>query len=190
MTMSQMQLILDSAVRTSVNVSAEGPMGFRNGKPGDLTPLRFVKEYVQRNAAEGVNCPCCNRLVKKYRRKLNSGMAATLVWMVGEYLSRGGGWIDVQRDAPKKVLRSRELGKLRHWGLVKYEGTGACWAPTERGVEFVTRKIRVQSHALIQDNVCDGFDGELISIDEALAAKFDYNELMRGERALNTDRED
>jgi len=117
-------------------------------------------------------------------------MAATLVWMVGEYQARNGGWIDVQRDAPKRVLRSRELGKLRHWGLVKYEGKGALWAPSSRGVDFVTRKIRVQSHALIQDNVCKGFDGELISIDEALGAKFDYVELMRGGRPLQTFREE
>ena len=179
MTMSQLQLVLDNAVRAS----KEDPMGYKDElQPGPFTLVSVAKRYIRQNASDGVDCPCCGRLVKEYRRKLNSGMAATLVWMVGKYLGpEGGGWIDVQRDAPKRVLRSRELGKLRHWGLVHQEtGKQASWAPTQRGVEFVTRKIRVQSHALIQDNVCNGFAGELISIDEALTEKFDYTELMEG----------
>lgn len=156
---------------------------------GPFTMLRAARRFVEENAGDGVNCPCCGRLVKEYRRKLNAGMAATLVWLVGEWERTGRAYVDVQRQAPARILRSREIGKLRHFGLVaQKEGASALWMPTVRGVDFVRGKNRLLSHVILRDNVFQQFDGALISIEEALGEKFDFNELMAG-RVRNEKRE-
>jgi hypothetical protein len=148
---------------------------------GPFTLLGEAKWMVERNAQEGVGCPCCGRWVKEYRRKLNAGMTAALIWLVGEY-TRTGVWVNVQQQAPKSVLRNREIGKLQHWKMV--ENSGGRWRPTQTGIDFVNRLIKVQSHVLLLDNNMRGFSGELVSVDDALSAKFDYDELMgSGEEA-------
>jgi len=148
---------------------------------GPYTVVSIARRYVEKNAAEGVNCPCCGRLVKEYRRKLNAGMAATLVWLVGEWQRTNQQFVDVQRQAPARILRSREIGKLRHFRLVQQkQGASALWAPTQTGVDFVNRKNRLLSHVVLRDNVFQQYDGDLITIDEALGDKFDLIELMEG----------
>ena len=148
---------------------------------GPYTVLEVARRFVEENAGDGVNCPCCGRLVKEYRRKLNAGMAATLVWLVGEWERTGRAYVDVQRQAPARILRSREIGKLRHFKLVhQKEGASALWAPTPAGVDFVMGKNRLLSHVILRDNVFQQFDGRLISIGDALGDQFDLQELMDG----------
>ena len=36
---------------------------------GPYTVLEVARRFVEENAGDGVNCPCCGRLVKEYRRK-------------------------------------------------------------------------------------------------------------------------
>ena len=141
----------------------------------EFMPLSVARRMVKEGAEEGIQCPCCDRYVKQYRRKLNAGMTATLIWLVGEYYSTKN-WVDVQRQAPKTVLRNREVGKLQHWGMV--ETSKGKWRPTQTGIDFVNRRIKVQSHVLLLDNKMQGFSGQLVSVDDTLTSKFDYDELL------------
>jgi hypothetical protein len=95
-------------------------------------------------------------------------------------------WVYVQRDAPRHVVRSNEIGKLVHWGLVKQkpgEGTSArtsgLWKPTEFGIAFALGKVGVSSHIHLYNNIMVGMEDSTVMVREALGDKFDYDELMR-----------
>lgn len=135
--------------------------------------------------AEGSACPCCGQLVRLYRRKLNSGMAALLVWL--NRVAPDGGYVDVQARAPRRVIRAKDYCLLIHWGLIEpapnlgggRQGTG-CWRITAAGRAFASGVTTVPSHALVFNGECRGLDGQRISIRQALGSHFDFDELIRG----------
>jgi hypothetical protein len=145
-------------------------------------------------AGEQFGCPACDQNCKVYKRKLNSGMAAALCWMVKEY---SGDWINVPESAPRFVLVTKEYATLRHWGLVEKmpcdsgledeadqavvaaSGVTGMWRPTNRGIEFVNRRLRVPRHVFLYNNRLLRFSDEDTDIVEALGDHFDYEELMR-----------
>lgn len=137
------------------------------------------------NDKKGTCCPCCGQRCVYYRRPLNSGMAATLVWLVKTFRNFPD-WIHVQAIAPRHVIRSNEIGKLVHWGLVLLKPnddddskrTSGHWKPTEKGIDFVDRRIRVPKYVFLYDNIVQGFSDKLITIDDALGDKFNYAALM------------
>ena len=97
---------------------------------------------------EFLNATTPEQFAKIYKRKLNSGMAASLVWLVRTYLEKQN-WIYVWKIAPKFILRSAEIGKLAHWELAiqktneddDSKRTSGLWKPTEKGIKFVRRRI-------------------------------------------------
>ena len=161
------------------------------GKP--LEGLVAARRRVEEGLDAGIECPCCGQYCKRYNRKLNSGMAATLCWLVARYRSTGALWVHVQAVGPRYVVRSNEIGKLVHWALVEQRicepGGGASlggggaktsglWRPTERGEAFVDRRIVVPSHVQLFDNNVHGFSTTTVLIDDALGERFSYTELM------------
>lgn len=136
---------------------------------------------------DGTTCPVCTQLVKLYRRKLNSGMARILIWLVREAANYPEGWVPVADTAPTFVRRSNEVSRLALWGLVEDQPSdtparrnSGVWRPTDNGRRFALRTLRVPSHVLIFNNVIYGWSAEQIDIDGALGEAFRYDELMAG----------
>lgn len=135
---------------------------------------------------KGTRCPCCDRFSKRYRRKLNSGMARVLIWLVRETERSGDEWIDVPARAPAWVLRSNESGKMAWWGLVEVREnesdpsrkTTGDRKVTQKGFDFVYGRVTVPARVILYNDACEGFDGEDITIKDALGKKFSYAELM------------
>jgi hypothetical protein len=154
-------------------------------KPG--MTLGEARTLLAEQAVEGVECPCCGQFAKVYRRKLNSGMARSLIWLVKEFLETKDG-VEVQKQAPRQVMANREMGKLVHFGLAVIKGhdgdskkkTSGLWRPTDKGIDFVFDRVRVPRRVYLYDNKAVGSDDEMTSIREALGDKFDYGELMGG----------
>ena len=149
--------------------------------------LQDAIDIVEAGIDEGVICPCCGQYCKRYKRKLNSSMAAGLVWLV----HKAGGarnWINVQREAPRRLVQSFQLGTLKHWGLVEQKKnertekrTSGIWRPTELGRRFVINRWQVMpTHVFIRNGDREGYADETCTIEEALGEDFDYAELMRG----------
>jgi hypothetical protein len=144
--------------------------------------LAQVRAWLRVKRDEGVICPACDQHVKVYRRKINSGMARSLMLM---YRIAGRDWLHVPTQIGAK---SREEGKLAYWGLVEEEkvlrpdgGRTGYWRVTRLGELFVLNKCTVPKYARI-------FKGELVSLDsdeqvsivDALGTKFNYAEMMAG----------
>ena len=79
-----------------------------------------------------------------------------------------------------------DFAKMRLWNLIekneelREDGSNrnGLYKITQRGRNFVQGKTTVKSHVLIYDNRFLGFDGDQISIADALGEKFSYAELM------------
>lgn len=147
--------------------------------PGDT--IHVGKQWLRQQLDQGAHCPLCGQHAKMYRRKINSGMARSLIHI---YRIAGNGWVHVSAIG----ARSREEGKLAYWGLLEEQkatglhgGRAGYWRLTDKGIAFVRGNLKVEKYALIYDGRVYGFDGtEMISIKDALGTKFDYQDLMNG----------
>lgn len=151
---------------------------------GDDT-LATARAHVMAELDAGSICPCCDQYARRYRRKLNSGMAAILIWLAKQH-EKFGGWIDVHKTAPRFALRSNEVSRLELWALVAakpgddpHRRDSGLWAPTARGLQFVRAEIRVPAYAIVYNGIAQGFSSELTTIHQALGEKFSYSELMQ-----------
>lgn len=153
---------------------------------GDYT-LREAKQWLERNKEEGVTCPCCGQFAKVYTRKLNSGMAASLIWLVKRFHITND-WIDVPATGPIWVQRSRELAKLEHWKLVECKTepskrgarTSGLWRPTGEGIHFAAEEVSLPKYARIYDGMFLSHpDRGLTTIRDALGDHFNYDDLWR-----------
>ncbi len=146
----------------------------------DMT-LAAARDVLRTLVYEGHNCPLCTQMAKVYKRRINSGMAVSIIKM---YRSTGLGW----QHVPTTVgARSREEGKLRYWGLVEEEsgkredgGRAGWWRVTPRGEAYVQHKLALPTYALVYNSRCLGHEGKELYITAALGKKFNYNELMAG----------
>lgn len=148
------------------------------------TPLGQVREHLREHWHEGLACPACKQRVQLYRRKLNSGMAYALVVM---WKRHGTRWQDKTVTLRGVGAAARDESLLRFWGLLEEDtrpredgGRAGIWRVTLAGAEFVREQRRVQSHALVFDNVCYGLDGDPITIRQALGNRFNLDELLGG----------
>lgn len=147
----------------------------------DSTPLGVARDWTRKRAEDGVDCPVCTQRVQVYLRRLNSGMARSLIDI---YRVAGRDWCHV----PTQIgARSREEGKLAYWQLLEESpvprddgGRAGWWQITAKGEAFVRMQIRVPSHARVYNGHCLGLKGDPITIADALGTKFNYNELMQG----------
>lgn len=130
----------------------------------------------------GAKCPVCEQHVQVYRRKINAGMARSLIRM---YRAGGLDWVHL----PTQIgARSREEGKLAYWNLVEEEkilrpdgGRAGYWRVTKLGELFLKDQCTVPKYARVYNQKVLSLDpSEQVTIKDALGTKFDYNELMAG----------
>lgn len=166
--------------------------GYLPPMPGNT--LDEARHYVQQNLdGAGVDCPCCDQLAKRYRRKFNSGMAKCLIALV-QLNFETKTWVHSREvaafrsGAPRASANADgQLAKSRFWGLIETKPNtnpskkdSGLWRPTISGVAFVCGQASIRKTAVVYDNVLEGFEGETISINTAKRDHFDVQELMTG----------
>ena len=145
--------------------------------PGELinASLREARNWLRTRLPDGARCPCCEQFAKVYKRKLNSGVAWTLIHV---YRAAGTDWVDVLRAIPG-AKHNGDMGSLRYWGLVEAgPGRNGIWRVTDRGARFARGEISVPSHALVYDGTLIRVEGDPLWIRDALGDRFDYDTLM------------
>jgi len=149
----------------------------------ELKTLDNAIDYVKDHIDVGVECPCCKRFTKQYKRKLNSGMAYALVKIYK--ISKNNEYIHITNEEFPPIRY--EYSKLRYWGLLeckeKSVDTGGnnntgFWRITDLGRKFVEKKVKIKERIKLINGKFNGFDGGDINISQALDNKFDYDELM------------
>lgn len=149
-----------------------------------MTDQAFIDSI--RQSGKSKRCPCCNRLVKVYPRKLNSNMARFLILLVREY-KKYPRYYKTRELYPKDNKACSDGSYLVHWGLVdkadrsnQAMAPAGTYRPTEKGLRFAHGLERVPSHAhVIPPNTLVGWSDKTTDIKQALGKKFNYDELMR-----------
>jgi hypothetical protein len=150
--------------------------------------LESAKQHLRDNYKQGTECPCCHQHVKEYKRKLNSSMAYGLIILFKAHQRIGfNKYVKMNEEVAKLKIPSSniEYSKLAYWGLIeekpntnpKIKNSG-FWMITTDGQDFVQNKMMMRKYARIYNKLCNGFDGPLINIKDALSSKFNYEELM------------
>jgi len=156
-------------------------------KKSEIKTLEEAKQYLRDNYEKGTECLCCKQRVQLYKRKLNAGMCYGLIALYR--ISNGNDFIHIPTEFTKRKINNSntELSKLAYWGLIEEKKnedsskrTSGYWRITQRGIDFVNKKILLPRHALIYNGKCRGFTKEGVSIIMALGDKFNYDELMQG----------
>lgn len=146
-----------------------------------------LRQRVRDGLDDGIVCPCCDQLAKRYRRRLNAGMAAALCWLVRRYQADPR-WYSPTDEAPRYVVRiAGEFARLRYWGLIESQANddtakrcSGLWRPTSYGIAFASRTVAVPPIALVFNGDCHGLTGDPVHIEDCLGTRFDYSELMKG----------
>ena len=147
--------------------------------------LEDARMMLKSSLDEGAICPCCDQYARRYRRKFNSTMGRSLLWLVNQWMEIGGGWVDVPKHGPRWLVRSNQLPTVRWWSLIerapndnpKIKHSG-LWAPTQEGIDFALGRTRIPSYATTYGGEVLWLDGSLSTIHETLGRHFDYSEIM------------
>ena len=153
--------------------------------PAPTATLTEAQSWLRERVRKGATCPCCKRLAKVYKRKLNSGMAYFLIRL---YRVRGLKPTHINDFIGEQKMTASMVGGvlLHQWGLIeevpdddteKYKS--GVYRVTELGARFARGEVRVKKFVHLYDNrllkVSEGIT--TVSIQDALGDKFDYQEL-------------
>jgi hypothetical protein len=153
-----------------------------------MKTLAEARDEVLANLPDGSTCPCCGKHAQQYRRKFNAAMARGLAWLV-QYHETKRDWVDVPNEAPRWLLRTKQLSTCAFWGLIERKPNddpkkkhGGFWRPTPRGVLFARGRVSIPPHATTYNSKLVELSGDQIYIEDALGVDFDYAELMGARR--------
>lgn len=143
--------------------------------------LAEARRILGERAHDGMRCPCCDQMVKIYRRQVYAEMAKFLTQI---YRGAGREWCHTPSLVPE--LRGGDTAKLVHWGLIesmpgeREDGSKRTgwWRVTEKGEQWLHGRVSIPKYALIYNGEFLGFDGGPVTIHDALGERFDYRELM------------
>lgn len=140
-------------------------------------------------AGERVDCPCCDRPAKQYKRKVHAGMAAVLIAIYREGRRTKDGWVSVVDIYDQGWSGASDYAKLRFWGLIECfdrrtadENASGLWRITPFGKRFVKGTETIPKYVVLYANELIRVveDSEQVNIWDCLADEFDYADLMRG----------
>lgn len=144
-----------------------------------------AKNFLMKSWEKGVECPCCEQFVKLYKRKLNSGMAITLVRIYKNSLTNNNDWLHVKNYLREnRFSNSHDWTLLKYWGLleekavVKGEPNSGYWRITPKGEHFVLNSTEVPEAIYMFNQNLYKYSTDNTNIIESLGKKFNYYELM------------
>lgn len=131
------------------------------------------------------DCPCCRRHAQIYKRRLHYTIAWQLITLYK--LNGYADWINAVHLLMPGMHSTSDFPTARYWKLIERRplGTGddgkktsGWWRLTASGMGFVLGSATITKVALVFDDKVLDFEGEEITIRDALAGRFDYSALM------------
>jgi len=147
-----------------------------------------AKIFLRENWEEGINCPCCGQLVRKWRHSINSSIARTLIKMLLVETKTGNRWVHIMNQIGITTMYSIAT----YWDLIEPleypkidsllddKKSSGMWFLTEKGKLFVKGFITIPKYVNVFDHKLVGTEGKEVFIQDCLGKKFSYNELMKG----------
>jgi hypothetical protein len=146
--------------------------------------LEETRRWLWTRLADGEHCPCCGQYAKIYPRQITSSMAHKLILL---FKMHGFEWFHLPTSLAKLGIPARDEAFLKFWKLIEEAtekredgGRAGWWRVTGPGKLFISNILTVPRYAMVYDNHLLHYQGDNISIKDALKKKFDYEELMEG----------
>lgn len=147
--------------------------------------LAVERDRIKATRDEGTHCRACGQYCKVYPRRIHSTIAKTLIVMSRKY---GLNYFH-NNEIYQKIPNARgDFYKCVLWGLIEpkpFEGErddglsrNGMWRMTVKGIDFVSRQIRISKIVYLYDGKVLGFGAEEVDIVDCLKNKFSYEELM------------
>jgi hypothetical protein len=101
-----------------------------------------------------------------YRVEMTVDLVQVLEWMINE----GGGWIDMQRELPRRMLEKRTYNRLGFWRLIQRRETGTellragLWRVTDLGLRFWRGLVSMPQYLDIEDGAVVGEGPALVHV--------------------------
>ncbi len=150
--------------------------------------LEEARAIVREKAEEagGTVCPCCDKLVKVYRRKLHTEMALFLFKLFRKHQIYPR-FYSMREIFPSSNKAASDGSYLPHWQLVEKSDTvnnadapAGLYRMTDLGVRFVHNQEYVPSHVHLLNNKVVGWSDKKLNVEQSLGNKFNYSELLYG----------
>lgn len=144
--------------------------------------LLEAKKKLDEDVANGGGvCPCCNRFLKVYVRKL---YATPIRRLAVAYNRFGFEPFHILKDFDNK--HPGDFGKLRFWGLVEelpHDGssmkrTSGMWKVTGLGASFIIGNVKVRRSIMLESGEFLAFHGDLVTVHDIMGEEFNYREMM------------
>lgn len=172
----------------------------RPDRPPTPEEILRVRRYFAGGLDDGTDCPCCTRHARRQHRALGCGPARWLIELI--YLSEDG-----EARSTGEILKSLKGNNvsgsdatsiLPLYGLIVAAPdpktvenppppgsknipkgrTSGFWKSTKLGRAFALDKIKVPERIVTCLGVPEAFEGDPVSIKDALGKKFNYDEIM------------
>jgi len=148
---------------------------FDDGTRDFLKELR--EDWKIKIQGNGAVCPCCDRKGKVNMFRFTQTWAITLKWMFDH--QGDDGWVNVQRGAPRIVLRGKNYSMIANWGLIESQtNRSGVWRLTQEGKDFVQGYTRIPIKLFTYNNSAWGFSSEETSFRGCFGKHFDFDEMM------------
>jgi hypothetical protein len=152
--------------------------------------MQEAKNYLHDNWKKGVHCPCCGQLVKLYKYKMDASKALGMICAYKLDKKYNGESFHLTRDFStflKKNANALHYTKMQYYDFLRPDTSkddpakkGSGWYNvTQKGRDFVEGRTSVPGAFYVYDGKCIGFGKETVNIHDALAEKFNYEELMK-----------
>lgn len=153
-----------------------------------------ARAWISGHLTEGVNCPCCRRRVRIYRRPMTSVAARAVVALWRVHGAAFGHLPTVARDHLADVAhQGGYLVLAAHWRLIEPEidaqpetGRAGYWRVTAAGRAWILGHFAVPRYAVLLDGRCLRLEGAPVTCDDTLGANFKRADLL-GPDAMPTD---
>lgn len=156
-----------------------------------IKSISEAKSFLKNNFEKGVICPCCQQVVKLYRRRAHSKMTRDLINLYRISLKhKNREFFHVTEFIQTKA--GNELARFATYGLIEEmpkdkedtkRRTSGYWKINSKGIDFVLGKIKIPKYFFMFNATLYGFSDEKVTVNECLGKGFNYGELMGWEYA-------
>jgi hypothetical protein len=130
-----------------------------------------------------VNCPCCGRYSKVYKRQIHKTLAIVMLKMARAEKDEEG-FVDMP-NLLQDFRAGRDFCILKYWLLIEEKPrentktrTSGKWKLTQFGYNFIKGNAAVAKQAYVFDDEVFRYSDEQAVIGEIVGVNFDYQTLM------------
>jgi hypothetical protein len=135
-------------------------------------------------------CILCGQVAKVYKPWFGFPLCKAISYIVHHYL-KSGEWIDVVNE--RDLMKSRTWNRCSYWGLAYrkppttekeiHVGSSGLWKPTEEGIKFANRQLRIHEYCFCYTGEALLLVGEKKGIDELWKEEgMNWERMMTGQK--------